>query len=167
MAFNFFYYSIAVFIVILTILLVFLIKHYAITPLTSTEIILSMCLPAIAGVIAFMPSCVLLCNTQNQVGMAAKYLAVPTLNMDPTAKVNRDESKDRDEMPVTVYKLFHPEHILIKQDKVPNDIDQKEYYIYKKDDYICQKCNLNRNCLYYQCEVTLDKFCARCILDFM
>ena len=162
MAFNFFYYSIAVFIVILTISLVFLIKHYAITPLTSTEILLSICLLAILGsfVIGGMPSCVLLCNTQNQVGMAAKYLAVPTLNMDPTAKVNRDESKDRDEMPVTVYKLFHPEHILIKQDKLPNNT-------YKKDDYICQKCNLKRNCLYYQCEVTLDKFCARCILDFI
>ena len=160
MAFNFFYYSIAVFIVILTISLVFLIKHYAITPLTSTEIILNICLPAIAGVIAFMPSCVLLCNTQYQVGMAVKYLAVPTLNMDPTAEINRDVSKDRDEMPVTVYKLFHPEHILIKQDKLPNNT-------YKKDYYICQKCNLDRNCLYYQCEVTLDKFCARCILDFM
>lgn len=165
MAFNFVYYYIAVFIVIFIVLL-FVIQHYDIT---STEILLSICLLAILGsfVIGGMPSCVLLCNTQNQVGMAAKYLAVPTLNMDPTAKVNRDESKDRDEMPVTVYKLFHPEHILIKQDKVPNDIDQKEYYIYKKDDYICQKCNLKRNCLYYQCEVTLDKFCARCILDFM
>lgn len=165
MAFNFVYYYIAVFIVIFIVLL-FVIQHYDIT---STEILLSICLLAILGsfVIGGMPSCVLLYKTQYQVGMAAKSRAVPTLNMVLTAKADRDVSKDRDEMPVTVYKLFHPEHILIKQDKVPNDIDQKEYYIYKKDDYICQKCNLNRNCLYYQCEVTLDKFCARCILDFM
>lgn len=158
MAFNFVYYSIAVFIVIFIVLL-FVIKHYDIT---STEILLSICLPAIlvSFVIGGMPSCVLLYNTQYQVGMSVKSLSVPTLNMDPTAKVDRDVSKDRDEMPVTVYKLFHPEHILIKQDKLPDNT-------YKKDNYICQKCNLNRNCLYYQCEVTLDKFCARCILDFM
>jgi hypothetical protein len=150
MAFNFFYYFLAVFIVILIISLLFLIKHYAITPLSSTEIILNRCLAAIAVVISLMPSCVLLCKTKYQVDAAAKSQSVPTLFIT-----------NQDEMPDTVYKLFHYDHILTKQEKLPDGTykNKGEYQ------YTCKKCNFIRDCLYYQCEVTQDKFCAKCILD--